>query len=96
MLQRELDRNQELLARIKKLEKRESEMARNLSEKMDASRAIQKNLEVLNKKVEDRDERLSSANQVTSYSRNPPPLQHVSLLLLPSYFLSPDCQRFEG
>lgn len=85
MLQHELDRNQELLARIKKLEERESEMERNLSEKVDANRAFQKNLEALNKKLEDRDERLSSANQVISHSRICP-RQHVSLLTLPSIF----------
>lgn len=69
MLQHELDRNQELLARIKKLEEKESEMERTLSEKVDANCAIRKNMEALNKKLEDRDERLSSANQVTSRSR---------------------------
>lgn len=78
MLQHELDRNQELLARIKKLEERESEMEKNLSEKVDAHRATRKNLEALNKKLEDCDERLSSANQVASLSRVCPP-QHVSL-----------------
>uniref|UniRef100_H3CS51 Mitotic spindle assembly checkpoint protein MAD1 n=1 Tax=Tetraodon nigroviridis TaxID=99883 RepID=H3CS51_TETNG len=65
-LEHELDRNQELLARIKKLEERESEMERNLSEKVEANRAIRKNLEALNKKLEDRDERLSSVNQTVS------------------------------
>ncbi|CAF98131.1 unnamed protein product, partial [Tetraodon nigroviridis] len=78
-LEHELDRNQELLARIKKLEERESEMERNLSEKVEANRAIRKNLEALNKKLEDRDERLSSVNQVPSHRRTCPP-QHVSPL----------------
>lgn len=80
-LQHELDRNQELLARIKKLEERESEMERNLSEKADANRALRKNLEALNKKLEDRDGRLSSANQVR---RGGGPPARVSQLTLPS------------
>lgn len=83
MPQHEVDRNQELLARIKKLEEREAEMERNLSEKVDANRAIRKNLEALNKKLEDRDERLSSANQVPSHGRVCPP-PRVSPLTLPS------------
>lgn len=58
-------------------------MERNLSEKVDAIRATRKNLEALNKKVEERDERLSSANQVANHSRVSPP-QHVSPLTPPS------------
>ncbi|TWW58915.1 Mitotic spindle assembly checkpoint protein MAD1 [Takifugu flavidus] len=65
-LEHEVDRNQELLAQIKKLKERESEMERNLTEKGDANRALWKNLEALNKKLEDRDGRLSSANQTVS------------------------------
>lgn len=95
MLQHEVDRNQELLARIKKLEERESEMERNLTEKGDANRALRKNLEALNKKLEERDGRLSSTNQVNEHSGICP-----SASRFPSYsalcFLFPGCQHFEG
>lgn len=64
LLQRELDRNQELLGRIKKLEERETETAKKLSEQVDASCALRKTLETMKKKLEDGDSRLSSANQV--------------------------------
>lgn len=94
-LQHEVDRNQELLAQIKKLEERESEMERNLTEKGEANRALRKNLEALNKKLEDHDGRLSSSNQVNAHSGICP-----SASRLPSYsalcFLFPDCQHFEG
>lgn len=80
-LQHEVDRNQDLLARIKKLEERESEMERNLSEKAEANRALRKNLEAMNKKLDDRDGRLSSANQVRRHGGPP---AGVSRLTLPS------------
>lgn len=68
MLQHELDRNQELLARIKKLEERESLVERKLSDKLDANRVLQKNLDALERKLEDRDGRLSSSHQVSDHS----------------------------
>lgn len=60
----EVDRNQELLGRIKKLEERETGAARNLSEQVEANHALRKNLEGVNKKLEERDVRLNTANQV--------------------------------
>ncbi|XP_018558114.1 mitotic spindle assembly checkpoint protein MAD1 isoform X8 [Lates calcarifer] len=65
-LEHEIDRNQELLGRIKKLEERETEAAKNLSEQVEANRALRKNLEGLNKKLEERDSRLNTANQTVS------------------------------
>ncbi|KAG7222560.1 hypothetical protein INR49_016157, partial [Caranx melampygus] len=65
-LEHEVDRNQELLGRIKKLEEREAEAAKNLSEQVEANRALCKNLGGLNKKVEERDSRLNTANQAVS------------------------------
>ncbi|XP_071360423.1 mitotic spindle assembly checkpoint protein MAD1 isoform X2 [Trachinotus anak] len=62
----EVDRNQELLGRIKKLEERETEAAKNLSEQVEANHALRKNLGGLNKKLEERDSRLSTANQTIS------------------------------
>lgn len=64
MLQHEVDRNQDLLGRIKKLEERETGAAKNLSEQVEANRTLRKNLESLNKKLEERDIRLNTANQV--------------------------------
>lgn len=68
MLQHEIDRNQDLLGRIKKLEERETEAAKNLSEQAEGNRALRKNLESLNKKLEERDIRLNSANQVHTHT----------------------------
>lgn len=64
MLQHEVDRNQELVGRIKKLEERETEVAKNLSEQIEANNALRKSLGSLNKKLEERDARLHAANQV--------------------------------
>ncbi|XP_056228374.1 mitotic spindle assembly checkpoint protein MAD1 [Seriola aureovittata] len=65
-LEHEVDRNQELLGRIKKLEERETEAAKKLSEQVEANCALRKNLGGLNKKLEERDSRLSTANQAIS------------------------------
>ncbi|XP_059189647.1 mitotic spindle assembly checkpoint protein MAD1 [Centropristis striata] len=65
-LEHEVDRNQDLLGRIKKLEERETEAAKNLSEQVEVNRAHRKNLEGLNRKLEERDTRLSTANQSIS------------------------------
>ncbi|KAM9314967.1 mitotic spindle assembly checkpoint protein MAD1 [Pholidichthys leucotaenia] len=65
-LEHEVDRNQELLGKIKKLEEKEMETTQNLSKKEEANRALRKNLEGLNKKLEDRDTKLDTANQTIS------------------------------
>ncbi|XP_017283004.1 mitotic spindle assembly checkpoint protein MAD1 [Kryptolebias marmoratus] len=59
----EVDRNQELLGQIKKLEEKETEVTKNLSEQVEANRALRMNLEGLNKKLEERDTKLNAANQ---------------------------------
>ncbi|XP_029315408.1 LOW QUALITY PROTEIN: mitotic spindle assembly checkpoint protein MAD1 [Cottoperca gobio] len=59
----EVDRNQDLLGRIKKLEDRETDAAKKLSEQVEANRALRKNLEGLNRKLEERDTRLNTASQ---------------------------------
>ncbi|XP_035516349.1 mitotic spindle assembly checkpoint protein MAD1 isoform X1 [Morone saxatilis] len=65
-LEHEVDRNQDLLGRIKKLEERETGAAKNLSEQVDANRALRKNLESLNKKLEEQDTKVNTANQTIS------------------------------
>ncbi|KAF7661647.1 hypothetical protein LDENG_00257180 [Lucifuga dentata] len=65
-VEREVDRNQELLGRIKKLEQREAEAAKNQSEQVEANRVLRKSLESLNKKLEERDTKLNTANQMIS------------------------------
>lgn len=103
MLQHEVDRNQDLLGRIKKLEERETEAAKHLSEQVEANRALRKNLEGLNKKLEERDTRLNTANQVPTHRlahrhtyTHTHSYGHVSYLML-TYFwnLFPDHQFFE-
>ncbi|KAM9363179.1 mitotic spindle assembly checkpoint protein MAD1 [Symphorus nematophorus] len=65
-LEHEVDRNQDLLGRIKKLEERETGVAKSLSEQVEANRTLRKNLESLNKKLEERDIRLNTSNQTIS------------------------------
>ncbi|KAK9540695.1 hypothetical protein VZT92_003132 [Zoarces viviparus] len=65
-LEHEVDRNQDLLGRIKKLEERETEAAKNLSEQLTVNRSLRKNLDGLNRKLEERDTRLNTSNQTIS------------------------------
>ncbi|CAL8330695.1 unnamed protein product [Merluccius merluccius] len=65
-LEREVDRNQDLLGRIKRLEDREGDAAKNLSEQLVNNRALRKNLSDLNKKLEERDVKLNTANLTVS------------------------------
>lgn len=100
-IQHEVDRNQELLGRIKKLEERENRAVKNLSEQVESNRALQINLEGLNKKLEERDTRLNFANQVHTHTH-----KHYSMFLysghisylMPAYccYLFPDHQFFKG
>ncbi|XP_047220578.1 mitotic spindle assembly checkpoint protein MAD1 isoform X2 [Girardinichthys multiradiatus] len=62
----EVSRNQERLGQIKKLEEREKEATKKFSEQMEANRAVRKNLEGLNKKLDERETKLTTANQTIS------------------------------
>ncbi|KAM9492031.1 mitotic spindle assembly checkpoint protein MAD1 isoform 2-T2 [Salvelinus alpinus] len=64
--EREVDRNQDLLGRIRRLEEREAESSQSLSEKAEANRALRRTLESLNRRVEERDEWLNTSNQTVS------------------------------
>uniref|UniRef100_A0A672GCH8 Mitotic spindle assembly checkpoint protein MAD1 n=1 Tax=Salarias fasciatus TaxID=181472 RepID=A0A672GCH8_SALFA len=65
-LEHELERNQQLLGQIKRLEEREMEGVKNLSEQVEANRALRKNLEGLSKKLDERDAKLNTANLTIS------------------------------
>ncbi|KAK5926116.1 hypothetical protein CgunFtcFv8_021711 [Champsocephalus gunnari] len=69
-LEHEVDRNQDLLGRLKKFQERETEAAKNLSEQVEANRALRKNMEGLNRKLEERDTRLNTANQTIIYLKD--------------------------
>ncbi|KAM6940455.1 mitotic spindle assembly checkpoint protein MAD1 [Xenentodon cancila] len=62
-LEHEMDRNQELLRRIKKLEERETEATKNVSEQLEANQALRRNMEGLNRKLEERNTKLNASNQ---------------------------------
>ncbi|XP_031670442.1 mitotic spindle assembly checkpoint protein MAD1 [Oncorhynchus kisutch] len=64
--EREVDRNQDLLGRIRRLEEREAESSQSLSEKAEANRALHRTLESLNRRVEERDGWLNTSNQIIS------------------------------
>uniref|UniRef100_A0A8C5FCL5 Mitotic arrest deficient 1 like 1 n=1 Tax=Gadus morhua TaxID=8049 RepID=A0A8C5FCL5_GADMO len=65
-LEREVDRNQDLLGRIKRLEEKVGDAAKNLSEQSGNNKVLRKNFDDLNKKVLERDVRLNTANQMIS------------------------------
>lgn len=84
------------MGRIKKLEERETGAARNLSEQVEANHALRKNLEGLNKKLEERDIRLNTANQVYTLVHTPTYNRHVlwsCLHLKLPYFLLVFCSQ---
>ncbi|KAG7263490.1 hypothetical protein CRUP_013801 [Coryphaenoides rupestris] len=65
-LEREVDRNQDLQGKIKRLEQREEEAAKTLSEHLGNNGALRKNLNDLTKKGAERDVKLNTANQMVS------------------------------
>ncbi|KAG9349823.1 hypothetical protein JZ751_026176 [Albula glossodonta] len=61
--EREVDRNQDLLTRIKKLEEREAETAQVLNEQTEMNKALRKTMEGQNKKLEEKDSKISNTNE---------------------------------
>ncbi|KAH0632005.1 hypothetical protein JD844_019997 [Phrynosoma platyrhinos] len=64
--EREADRNQELLKRIKQCQEREKEMENKLQEQIETNKNCQKNTETLNRKLEEKENKLAEANETIS------------------------------
>uniref|UniRef100_A0A6J0UGY4 Mitotic spindle assembly checkpoint protein MAD1 isoform X2 n=1 Tax=Pogona vitticeps TaxID=103695 RepID=A0A6J0UGY4_9SAUR len=64
--EREADRNQELLQRIKQFQERETEAENKLQEQVEINKTCRKNLESLNKKVQEKESKLAEANETIS------------------------------
>ncbi|CAL9699820.1 unnamed protein product [Knipowitschia caucasica] len=69
-LECELDRNQGLHERIKRLEESEAEALRNVRDQQDIHRSLTKTIDNLNKSLDEKEERISSANQTISCLRD--------------------------
>uniref|UniRef100_A0A3B5QMP8 Mitotic spindle assembly checkpoint protein MAD1 n=1 Tax=Xiphophorus maculatus TaxID=8083 RepID=A0A3B5QMP8_XIPMA len=69
-LEQEVDRNQDLLGRIKVLEEREKEARKNLSEQVEANGSLRKNLDGLNKQLDERDAKLTTVDQTVTSLRD--------------------------
>uniref|UniRef100_A0A672MR46 Mitotic spindle assembly checkpoint protein MAD1 n=1 Tax=Sinocyclocheilus grahami TaxID=75366 RepID=A0A672MR46_SINGR len=65
-LQREIDRNRELLLKIRRLEEREEKANQALNEQMENNKALKRNLEELHKKANVKDSKLTEADQMIS------------------------------
>lgn len=63
-LQREIDRNRELLMKIRRLEEREGKANQALNEQMENNKALKRDLEELHKKANEKDSKLAEADQV--------------------------------
>ncbi|KAM3826978.1 LOW QUALITY PROTEIN: mitotic spindle assembly checkpoint protein MAD1 [Vipera latastei] len=64
--EREADRNQDLLKRIKQRQERETEAKNALQEQLEINKTCQKNMETLNQKLQEREAKLSEANETIS------------------------------
>ncbi|KAL1005172.1 hypothetical protein UPYG_G00055500, partial [Umbra pygmaea] len=65
-LEREVDRNQDLLGKIRRLEEREAESSKSLTEQTEENGVLRRTLDSLNRKIEERDTRLSTSQQTVS------------------------------
>ncbi|XP_033838848.1 mitotic spindle assembly checkpoint protein MAD1 [Periophthalmus magnuspinnatus] len=65
-LEHEQGRNQELYARIKRLEESEAQAMERLKEQQETQRSLRKALDSLNKSLEEKEDKLSTANQTIS------------------------------
>lgn len=63
-LQRQIDRNQDLLTKIRHLEEKEEKSNQVLSELMENSKTLKRSIEELHKQGDDKDDKLSEASQV--------------------------------
>ncbi|XP_058013087.1 mitotic spindle assembly checkpoint protein MAD1 isoform X2 [Ahaetulla prasina] len=61
--EREADRNQDLLKRIQQCQERETEVKNALQEQLKANRTCQKDMEALNKKLQEKETKLTEANE---------------------------------
>ncbi|NXT03271.1 MD1L1 protein, partial [Jacana jacana] len=61
--EREADRNQELLTRIKQYQEREAEAENKLKEQMEMSKSYKKSMETMSKKLQEKESKLAEANE---------------------------------
>ncbi|NXY55665.1 MD1L1 protein, partial [Callaeas wilsoni] len=61
--EREADRNQELLTRIKQYQERETEAENKLKEQMEMSKSYKKSMETMSKKLQEKESKLAEANE---------------------------------
>ncbi|NWY45359.1 MD1L1 protein, partial [Sylvia atricapilla] len=61
--EREADRNQELLTRIKQYQERETEAENKLKEQMEMNKSYKKSMETMSKKLQDKESKLAEANE---------------------------------
>ncbi|XP_060540051.1 mitotic spindle assembly checkpoint protein MAD1-like [Pantherophis guttatus] len=64
--EREADRNQDLLKRIKQCQERETEAKNALQEQLKTNKTCQKDMEALNKKLQEKETKLTEANETIS------------------------------
>ncbi|XP_051559795.1 mitotic spindle assembly checkpoint protein MAD1 [Myxocyprinus asiaticus] len=65
-LQREIDRSRDLLIKIRRLEEREEKANQALNEQVENNKALKRNLEELHKKANEKDSKLTEAEQMIS------------------------------
>ncbi|NWR17175.1 MD1L1 protein, partial [Emberiza fucata] len=61
--EREADRNQELLTRIKQYQERETDAENKLKEQMEMNKSYKKSMETMSKKLQEKESKLSEANE---------------------------------
>ncbi|NXP88340.1 MD1L1 protein, partial [Passerina amoena] len=61
--EREADRNQELLTRIKQYQERETEAENKLKEQMEMNKSYKKSMEAMSKKLQEKESKLAKANE---------------------------------
>ncbi|XP_059717629.1 mitotic spindle assembly checkpoint protein MAD1 isoform X1 [Haemorhous mexicanus] len=61
--EREADRNQELLTRIKQYQERETEAENKLKEQMEMNKSYKKSMETMSKKLQEKESKLDEANE---------------------------------
>lgn len=67
--QRQVDLNQDLLTKIRRLEEKKEKTLQALNEQLDNSKSLKRNIEELQKQTQGKDGKLSEANQVCRHFR---------------------------